>query len=156
MVDFLMVKMLIPLRNPDGGFFDGEDADSALSPENPEKKKEGAFYLFSTDEIIHIVGKEQGKILEYYFGLNQSEEALVPFDKELQNKHILRIAHSLQDTAQHFDTNVDEINYILGQAKQKLFSFRSQRPRPHLDNKILVDWIPASLWQLKFLMSRVI
>nr|GFD46199.1 spermatogenesis-associated protein 20 isoform X2 [Tanacetum cinerariifolium] len=34
---------------PSGEIFSAEDADSA-EPENPTKKKEGAFYVWSNDE----------------------------------------------------------------------------------------------------------
>lgn len=45
-LDYLRRDMI----GPSGEIFSAEDADSA-EPENPTKKKEGAFYVWSSDEV---------------------------------------------------------------------------------------------------------
>ena len=45
-LDYLRRDMI----GPNGEIFSAEDADSA-EPENPTKKKEGAFYVWSSDEV---------------------------------------------------------------------------------------------------------
>src|SRR3989338_7481903 len=45
--------ILRDMARPEGGFYSALDADSPL-PENPEEKKEGAFYLWNKSEIIEI------------------------------------------------------------------------------------------------------
>src|SRR5450759_5342410 len=42
------------MTHPEGGFYSAEDADSPI-PDNPTKKREGAFYLWKKDDIINIL-----------------------------------------------------------------------------------------------------
>ncbi len=39
-----------------GGFYSAEDADSVISPEQPDLKGEGAFYIWSYEEIRRAAG----------------------------------------------------------------------------------------------------
>ena len=43
--------VLRDMTGPEGGFFSAEDADSAIDPARPDLKSEGAFYIWSADEI---------------------------------------------------------------------------------------------------------
>ena len=142
------------MTHPEGGFYSAEDADSP-SPENPKEKKEGAFYLWSKDEIINVLGKEQGEIFCYYFGIEPKGNALADPRGEFTGRNILYIAHSLEETARHFKKNASEVEIIIKGAKEKLFTIRSKRPRPHLDDKILVDWNGLMISSLSF-GSRVL
>ena len=146
--------ILRDMTHPEGGFYSAEDADSP-SPENPKEKKEGAFYLWSKDEIINVLGKEQGEIFCYYFGIEPKGNALADPRGEFTGRNILYIAHSLEETARHFKKNASEVEIIIKGAKEKLFTIRSKRPRPHLDDKILVDWNGLMISSLSF-GSRVL
>ena len=44
--------VLRDLTHPDGGFYSAEDADSAADPAQPQRKGEGAFYIWSHEEIV--------------------------------------------------------------------------------------------------------
>ena len=44
------------LMHPDGGFYSAEDADSVIDPAHPHEKGEGAFYIFSKEEIDRTLG----------------------------------------------------------------------------------------------------
>ncbi len=139
--------VLREMQDPSGGFYSAEDADS-LEPESSnqdtssgksEEKKEGAFYLWSFKDI-GILTEEERAIMSFYFGLIPGGNALSDPQGEFQGKNILWIKHSFSETAQHFQKEESAIRSILGQAKRKLFAQRRNRPRPHLDDKILVDW----------------
>ena len=138
----------------EGGFYSAEDADS-LSPENPKEKREGAFYLWSKDEILNILGKENGEIISYYFGVEPEGNVSADPTGEFKAKNILHLVHSLEETAGHFKKPLAEIEKIIADAKSKLFITRSQRTRPHLDDKILVDWNGLMISSLAF-GSRVL
>src|SRR5687767_1947452 len=43
---------------PDGGFYSAEDAESAFNAGNSAEKAEGAFYLWTNEEIDRTLGKE--------------------------------------------------------------------------------------------------
>ena len=114
-----------------GGFYSAEDADSP-SPENPEEKKEGAFYLWDRDEIVSILGKAQAEIFSRYY-------AFEGFD----GKNIIYATGESKDTQELKDLKI------------KLLEARLKRPRPHLDDKILVDWNGLMISGLAF-GSRVL
>src|SRR5437762_3130510 len=46
----------------------------------------------------------------------------------------------IPETAKHFRKAAEEIGKLLAQSREKLFSIRSKRPRPHLDDKIISAW----------------
>ena len=61
-----------------------------------------------------------------------------PFDRE---QNVLYIANSVEDTATHFNRPVEDIMKLIEVSKAKLRDYRDrERPRPHLDDKILTCW----------------
>src|SRR4051812_19074061 len=46
--------VLRDMKDPGGGFYSAEDADSVISPDHPELKGEGAFYIWSAEEIATL------------------------------------------------------------------------------------------------------
>lgn len=146
--------ILRDMQYPEGGFYSAEDADSP-SLEDPKEKKEGAFYLWGKDEIIKVLGKEEGEIFCYYFGIESEGNVFNDPQGEFRGRNILYIAHSNEETASKFKKGVSDIEKIIKEAKEKLFKVRSKRPRPHLDDKILVDWNGLMISSLAF-GSRVL
>jgi uncharacterized protein YyaL (SSP411 family) len=61
----------------------------------------------------------------------------------------------LDETAQQFGKSSQEVKQILDESKGKLFEVRKFRPRPHLDDKVLVDWNGLMISGLAF-GSRVL
>src|SRR5207247_7751336 len=48
--------VLRDMTDPGGAFYSAEDADSVIDPAHPDIKGEGAFYIWSADEIRQIAG----------------------------------------------------------------------------------------------------
>jgi len=157
--------VLRDMTSPEGGFYSAEDADSAPDAKYPFKKKEGVFYVWREDEIRGVLGKEQGDIFCYYFGVKKNGNASFEPGGESKGENILYVAHSLQDTAAHFNkmsfikqyqsASLTEIRGIIKDSKAKLFAVRAKRPRPHLDDKVLADWNGLMISSLAF-GSRVL
>lgn len=63
--------VLRDMTDPLGGFYSAEDADS-IDPEDSAKKKEGAFYLWTKEEIMALLGKEEGEIFCRQFGVESA------------------------------------------------------------------------------------
>ncbi len=147
-----------------GGFYSAEDADS-LPPEEfanmtpagelSRAKSEGAFYLWGHEETIKHLGQELGQIFNYYYGIEPQGNALFDPHGEFKGKNILYVAHSLDETARKFKKAPQEIQKILYESKSKLFEIRQYRPRPHRDDKVLVDWNGLMISSLAF-GSRVL
>ena len=123
------------MKSPEGAFYSAEDADSP-DPTNPQKKSEGAFFLWTEDEIAKILGHEEAQIFNRHFGVEPNGNALSDPQGELRGKNILYVARP------------DE--KILPESKKKLFEIREKRPRPHLDDKILTDWNGLMISSLAF------
>jgi len=128
------------LTHPEGGFYSAEDAESAVDPEKPDEKKEGAFYVWTLPELDAILGPEAAHVIAYHFGAKAEGNVDSDPHQQFVGKNILHIAHSLEETAEQFKTTVGDLRSKLSGARQKLFEARQRRPRPHLDDKILVSW----------------
>ena len=118
------------MTSPEGGFFSAEDADSE-DPSRPGHKVEGAFYVWSENEIDSALG-DQAAIFKETFGVEKDGNAPAGSDPhgEFTGKNILiRRIDVLESTADS-----------LGRTRQTLLEIRSKRPRPHLDDKIITAW----------------
>lgn len=113
------------LRSPEGGFYSAEDADS--------EGEEGKFYLWTRDEIIQILGEEQGSQVAEYFQVRPGGN----FDDEATRQHSGR---NILYTKPGIDASPDAYDPKLDEARVKLLEARKRRIRPSLDDKILTDW----------------
>jgi uncharacterized protein YyaL (SSP411 family) len=123
-----------------GGFFSAEDADSVIDPAHPEIKGEGAYYIWSQSEIESIAGQPAAKWFAYAYGVEEGGNVHNDPHAEFTGKNILYQGHTLEDTARHFERPFEEVQAAVLQVERKLLEARSQRVRPHLDDKILTAW----------------
>jgi len=119
------------LAAPGGGFYSAEDADSARA-DQPEEHGEGAFYVWSRDEIAAVCGTDAALVCEH-FGVLLEGNAPEGADPQgefhrLNILHLARVPRTPDEA-----TRVDA-------AKTKLRAARAQRPRPGRDDKILTAW----------------
>jgi uncharacterized protein YyaL (SSP411 family) len=148
------------MTSKEGGFFSAEDADSpvplAVHDRRSEsaqegdvgahraslqKTAEGAFYIWTKKEIDNALG-DSAEIFDFHYGVQahgNAPEGSDPHD-EFRGKNILIERHTIAETARHFKKSEAEIAKLLAQSRQKLFAIRAQRPRPHLDDKIIAAW----------------
>ncbi|HTK83021.1 MAG TPA: thioredoxin domain-containing protein [Bacteroidota bacterium] len=128
------------LTDAGGGFYSAEDAESALDKNHPEVKEEGAFYLWTKAEIEANLTPEQAEVFCYRFGVEDSGNALHDPQNAFFGKNILYIAHTMEETAFAIKKTEDDLNRLPKGVRQKLLAIRNQRPRPHLDDKIITAW----------------
>ncbi len=129
------------LSDPGGGFYSAEDADSQVSHEQPEHA-EGAFYVWSADEINSVLGPERAPLFVYRFGVEPEGNAPAGSDPrgEFNGRNILVQRHSLAETAEKFGLSENEAAASLAASRDLLFTAREKRPRPHRDDKIVTAW----------------
>jgi uncharacterized protein len=125
------------LRDPAGGFYSAEDADSLLA--DSDHKREGAFYVWTNDEIDALLGPDAGIVLAR-FGIQPSGNAPHDPQGEFTGQNLLYTAQSIEDVAAEAGRSVDEVVETLGRARQTLFDARAKRHRPHLDDKVITSW----------------
>jgi uncharacterized protein YyaL (SSP411 family) len=138
-----------------GGFFSAEDADSPVAAGSSlsavasaeagnsghSKTAEGAFYVWTKREIDDALG-DAAEIFDFHYGVQShgnAPEGSDPHD-EFRGKNILIERHKIADTARHFKKSEQETRELLAKSREKLFTIRTKRPRPHLDDKIIAAW----------------
>jgi uncharacterized protein YyaL (SSP411 family) len=144
------------MTSKEGGFFSAEDADSPVpvtagdssrrsgakaDDRDHVETKEGAFYVWTQKEIDAALG-DAAEIFDFHYGVQphgNAPEGSDPQD-EFRGENILIERHTIAETANHFRKTEEEIGKLLAQGREKLFSIRSKRPRPHLDDKIIAAW----------------
>ena len=132
--------VLRDMTGPEGGFYSAEDADSVIDPAEPEVKGEGAFYLWSADEIRHIVASPTADWFCHRYGVAEGGNVENDQHGEFVGRNILYQAATIEETAEQFGRPVDEVRAAIGQAEAVLLEARARRVRPHLDDKILASW----------------
>ncbi len=128
------------MTDKEGAFYSAEDAESANDPARPQEKEEGAFYVWTKAEIDRLLGKEAAEIFNYVYGVEAGGNALNDPHQVFVNKNILYLAHPVDTAAKRFGKPAAEIARLLAESRGKLLAARSNRPQPHLDDKILVSW----------------
>ena len=130
------------LTAPEGGFYSAEDADSIVpgteAAQVPEKR-EGAFYVWTTDELTHLLG-DDAPVVARRFGVEPGGNALADPQAEFRGQNILFIAQSIEEVGIRAGRPVEQVMDVLTRARRTLFEARVARPRPHLDDKILTGW----------------
>jgi hypothetical protein len=129
--------VLRDMTHPDGGFYSAEDADSA---DESGEKREGAFYVWTADEIDALLAPGDAKMFRYRFGVEDGGNVEEDPHGEFRGRNILYQAHTLEETAMYANARMEETRSILKSACAKLMEVRGARKRPHLDDKILAAW----------------
>ena len=132
--------VLRDMTDKEGGFYSAEDADSILEHGKPEHG-EGAFYVWTKAEIDRLLGEDTALFSRFY-GVEAEGNAPAGSDpmNEFQGKNTLIQRLEIPAAAKLFKKTEAEIGQSLAASRKKLFAVRTKRPRPHLDDKIIVAW----------------
>src|SRR3954452_657241 len=149
------------MTSKEGGFFSAEDADSPVLETDAASHKtaEGAFYVWTKKEIDNALG-DLAEVFDFHYGVQahgNAPEGSDPHD-EFRGKNILTGRHTIAKSAEHSRTTgilpmgpvcgawpadrkpEDAVRRLLTESRAKLLAIRAQRPRPHLDDKIISSW----------------
>lgn len=138
--------VLRDMSHPDGGFYSAEDADSVppdAEGENPAKR-EGAFYAWPYQEILKVL-KNSGHqsaadLFCYLYDIKEDGNVVQDPFGEFKGQNVLHQVRSVKEAARHVGMTEAEARQLITDARQRLFQHRLNRPRPHLDDKILAAW----------------
>ena len=109
------------MLDPAGGFYSSQDADS--------EGEEGKFFVWSPDEIIEVLGEDEGRKFNLYYD--------VTLDGNFEGKNILNVEFGAGLTGDESDANGSERFH---ESRRKLFAAREGRVKPHRDEKVLTSW----------------
>lgn len=129
------------LRSSAGGFHCAEDADSLLEHGRPEHA-EGAFYVWTEAEIRAVLPPDEADACCRHFDVRPGGNADPGSDPhgELAGKNTLFVSCPFSQTASELGVSAEEVERRVQAAIPKLLAVRNQRPRPHLDDKVLTGW----------------
>ncbi|MCR6720549.1 MAG: thioredoxin domain-containing protein [Chitinophagaceae bacterium] len=113
----------LELMHPRKGFYAALDADS--------EGEEGKFYVWSKKEIDQILG-EDSVIFNAWYDVRE--------EGNWEGKNILRVLQPVEKFAEEHNMTVDALQQLLVTARKKLMSLRAGRPRPLLDDKVILGW----------------
>ncbi|WP_292408176.1 MULTISPECIES: thioredoxin domain-containing protein [unclassified Methanoculleus] len=128
----VIAYVLREMTDPAGGFYSAEDADS--------EGEEGKFYLWTKDEVLRVLGEEDGERFSRIFGVTEPGNYRERPGGRRTGKNILRLRRPLASWAHEFSTTEEDLAWFVEDARQKLFAAREKRVRPAKDDKILTDW----------------
>lgn len=110
---FLMREM----RSPEGGFYASLDADSPGG--------EGAFYVWTLDEVKQALGPEDGSRFARYFSVDE--------EGNYEGANTLRVARDLRDCRKPLPLEIKAL-------KRRLLQARARKSRPGTDGKVITAW----------------
>ncbi|WP_299819090.1 thioredoxin domain-containing protein [uncultured Pontibacter sp.] len=112
------------LMSLEGGFYSSLDADS--------EGEEGKFYTFTKDELHQLFGSEEPLFSKYYHAT-----AAGNFE---HGRNILHRRISDEAFAEENELEIEVLQDMVQNWKEKIMQVRAQRVRPGLDDKILCSW----------------
>jgi hypothetical protein len=112
------------MTHTDGGFYSTQDADS--------EGEEGKFFLWTTEEVEAVLGKEEGRIFCAAYDIAPGGN--------FEGKSILNIPTPLDQVAKELKLSLDELGDVLNRGRAKLFAEREKRVKPGRDEKIITAW----------------
>ena len=117
------------LKDISGGYYSSLDADSKTDENVLE---EGAFYVWTEEELIKVL-KEKFKVFSDYYNINE-------YGYWEDNKYVLIRNQKDVEIASKFNISEDELTKLIQSCKSELNKVRNKRIKPRLDDKILSSW----------------
>ncbi|HYO77989.1 MAG TPA: thioredoxin domain-containing protein [Thermoanaerobaculia bacterium] len=112
------------MTSPEGAFYSTLDADS--------EGEEGKFYVWKRDEVMEILGEEEGRIFCALYDVTD--------DGNWEHNNILNIPREPQAVAAEHGITLDRLAEIAARGKCKLYGVRAKRVWPGRDEKMLAGW----------------
>ncbi|KAI4181422.1 MAG: hypothetical protein LQ348_005022, partial [Seirophora lacunosa] len=131
-----------PMAAPTGGFYSAEDADSYPTHSDKEKR-EGAYYVWTLREFHSVLGDREGNICARFYGVQADGNVARENDPhdEFISQNILNVTTTPAALAKQVGMAESDVTTILKEGRKKLREYREKnRPRPALDDKIVVCW----------------
>jgi hypothetical protein len=128
----IFAYVLRDMTSPEGGFYSAEDADS--------EGEEGKFYLWTTNEVREILGKDDGDFFVRVFNLEDRGNFIDQIQGGRTGENIPHLGQPWVAIAAKEKMNTEQLRQRVEGCRKKLFSVREERIHPLKDDKILTDW----------------
>ena len=107
-----------------GGFYSTQDADS--------EGVEGKFFVWEPNDVEDVIGEENAEIFCEYYDITPHGN--------FEGENILHVQTPSDIFARKLRMELEDLETLLADGKQKLFEEREKRIKPGLDDKILTSW----------------
>jgi len=126
------------LSHPEGGFYCAEGS-SSKGPDG--KMAEGAFYVWSREEIEKVTGPA-APLVEAVFGIEARGNLPLdsPMRQRLGNTNVLAVKQSPEAAGKALGLDPAAARAQFEEARTRLAAARRNRPRPSLEDKVLTSW----------------
>ena len=128
-VDEILEYVIRDMTSENGGFYSAEDADS--------EGEEGTFYLWTENEIIDILGNDDGKFINSILNISSSGNW---HEGKSNGTNIPYLSSDWRELSSKFNISENKCKDRFNRCREKLFSYREDRVHPQKDDKILTDW----------------
>ncbi len=119
------------MQDPGGGFYTALDADS--------EGEEGKFYTWSREEILDLLGREEGELFCRVYGVTPEGNWREEHSPAAGRTNILHLPRPMEKAAADEGLELAQVEKRLAAARAKLLAAREGRVRPSRDDKILTD-----------------
>ena len=128
----IFTYVLRDMTDENGGFYSAEDADS--------EGEEGTFYVWTKEELINILGKDNGEKLSKVFGFLNGGNFHDEASGQKTGKNIPYFPAEINSLSKEIGMSSNEFDNFIKESRKKLFIERKKRIHPLKDDKILTDW----------------
>ncbi|MBX3449432.1 MAG: DUF255 domain-containing protein [Planctomycetaceae bacterium] len=112
------------MTSPEGVFWTALDAETNTI--------EGEYYVWSLAQVQEALPDDEEKVFVAAYNMVEAPD--------FEHGNVLRRVLSDEDLSREFNIPVERVASQLAEARGRLLALRGVRPRPLLDDKILLDW----------------
>ncbi len=116
--------VLREMRDPNGGFYSTQDADS--------EGVEGKFFVWDRDEIYRLLDEPTAEIACRYWDVTD--------EGNFEDHNILHVTLDIEQIARMFRRSPEDISHLIANARTTLLAARNARIAPQRDEKMLTSW----------------
>ncbi len=131
-VEEILTNVLRDMKDPAGGFYSAEDADS--------EGVEGKFYVWSEQEIRRALSQNDADLFIKVFNIMEEGNFVEEATRHRTRTNIPHLRKPYAEIAIALELPEKELRKRLERIRLKLFTIRERRVHPQKDDKILVDW----------------
>ena len=112
------------MTSAEGGFYSAQDADS--------EGVEGKYFVWRPEEIVSVLGKDQGQVVNQYFGVTEVGN--------FEGRTILHRSEASRHVAEEVGLSEEAFAELLNDSSARLLQARQERIAPMRDDKVLTVW----------------
>jgi uncharacterized protein YyaL (SSP411 family) len=112
------------MTSPEGVFWTALDAETNAI--------EGEYYVWSLAQVQEALPDDEERVFVAAYNIVETPD--------FEHGNVLRRVLSDEDLSRELNMPAEQVAPLLAKARERLLTIRGERPRPLLDDKVLLDW----------------